>query len=172
MSTQELRLAILHRIIRDYPAVGKTRLQKFGYLLQETLTVPTKYLFRMHHYGPYAESLETSISRLKLSGYVDIRFSPTGYGFEISAIDEPADEWERLLEPYAPIVKTVEDKFGRLMPAELELWTTLHFVEQLLGDAAAEEVINNVKALKPKFSEAHIAKVRTDLKEWLGAPKN
>jgi uncharacterized protein YwgA len=59
MDTQDLRLAILHEVISELDDVGKTQLQKLGYFLQEAFSVPTKYSFRMHHYGPYAEALET-----------------------------------------------------------------------------------------------------------------
>ena len=72
MTTQQLQLGILYRIILDFPKIGKTRLQKISYLLQEAMGLPTRYEFRMHHYGPYAESVETNIARLKLTGYVEI----------------------------------------------------------------------------------------------------
>lgn len=68
MNTQDFRLAILHCIISELTNTGRTPLQTIGYFLQEAQGVPTKYTFRMHHYGPYTEALNTDIARLELTG--------------------------------------------------------------------------------------------------------
>ena len=81
MSTKELHLAVVHKVIFELNDVGKTRLQKLGYFLQESFQVPTKYAFRMHHYGPYSEALDTDMARLQLTGYVAIRPGLAGLRF-------------------------------------------------------------------------------------------
>ena len=93
MDTQELRLAILHKVISELGCTGKTRLQKLCYFLQSAFDVPTKYPFKMYHYGPYAEALETDMARLRLTGYIEIKPESQGYGFQISKIDDALEEW-------------------------------------------------------------------------------
>ena len=169
MDTQELGLAILHRLIGDYPAIGKTRLQKFGYFLQEAMGLPTEYHFHMHHYGPYSESLDTNISRLKLAGYVDIELNTDGYGYEISQIDNPTEEWKSLIQNHLQKLTTLEEQMSQLSTSEIELWATIHFVQHLRrDDESSGQVMSNVKALKPKFDLPRIEKAQTDLERWLG----
>ena len=156
MSTQEIRLAILHRIISKSDDVGKTQLQKLGYFLQEALDVPMGYSFRMYHYGPYGDALETDVSRLKLTGYIDIEPDSQGYGFHINSKDESLDEWRVLAEPYEEKIDSVIETFGGSPAYELELAATIHFVRKLLPDVPPEEVITRVKSLKPRFDEAYI----------------
>jgi uncharacterized protein YwgA len=166
MDTQDLRLAILHEVISELDDVGKTQLQKLGYFLQEAFSVPTKYSFRMHHYGPYAEALETDIARLRLTGYVDIQPDPQGYGFHITSIDNPPEEWSRSIQPYVQSINDVIKTFGSRKTPELELAATIHFTKNLLSDASTDEVLSKVKALKPKFDGGYISKLHAELEEF------
>ncbi|MCY4581101.1 MAG: hypothetical protein OXD31_18910 [Chloroflexi bacterium] len=157
MNHQELRLAILHRVISELDDVGKTQMQKLGYFLQEALGVPTKYHFRMHHYGPYSDGLDTDMTRLRLTGYIDIQHDPQGYGFHITSTDDNLpEEWEGLIEDYDELIDYVIRAFGNRKPAELELAATIHFVNNLAPSASKEEILKTVKALKPKFLEPYI----------------
>ena len=164
MNTQEFRLAILHRMISELKGAGKTRLQKLGYFLQEAMGIPTTYSFRMHHYGPYAEALETDIARLSLTGYIEIEPDSQGYGFHIKAIDDPLEEWSRLVEPYIEAIGRAIGVFGNRQTHELELAATIHFVNSLLTDASTDEVLVRVKSLKPRFTESYIHDVHSELK--------
>ena len=170
MKTNELQLAILHKVISELGDVGKTRLQKLGYFLQEALDISTKFPFRMHHYGPYSEALETDIARLKLAGYVKVEADQQGYGFHITKIDSPPEEWEQLIEPYRHSVERAISEFGMRSISELELAATIHFVNNLFLDIPSQEVVAKVKALKPNFDEDYVARVHAELKQngWLG----
>ena len=167
MNTQELRLAILHRIVSESDDVGKTQLQKLGYFLQEALGVPTKYSFRMHHYGPYSDALETDTARLRLTGYISIKPDPEGFGYHITSSDNPLKEWSHLAEPYRKAIDDVLQTFGKRATHELELAATIHFVKRLLPDVSTQEVLDKVKALKPKFNESYVSNLHAEL-ERLG----
>jgi uncharacterized protein YwgA len=156
MDTQELRLAILHKMISDSGNIGKTKLQKLVYFLQEAQGVPTKYPFRMHHYGPYAEALETDMARLRLAGYIDIQPDTQGYGFHIKPLDNPLEDWSQLNKDHDQELGRVIDTFGDWQTYELELAATIHFVKNLSSDSSTDEVLSKVKALKPKFEESYI----------------
>ena len=167
MNTQELRLAILHRVISKLDDVGKTQLQKLCYFLQEAKRVPTKYSFRMHHYGPYSEALDTDMARLKLTGYIDIEPDTESFGYHITSKDEPLEEWSHLVDPYSELVESVVQTFGKRPTHELELAATIHFVTHLMPDVSTKEVLDRVKALKPKFNDKYITTRLTEL-ERLG----
>ena len=165
MNTQELQLAILHKVISELGDVGKTKLQKLGYFLQEAYGVSTKFPFRMHHYGPYSEALETDIARLRLAGYVKVEADLQGYGFHITKIDSPPEGWEQLIEPFGhPIERTIAE-FGNRTTPELELAATIHFVKKLFPDIPSQEVIAKVKALKPKFDDDYVVRVHDELRQ-------
>ena len=165
MNTQELRLAVLHKVVSHLDDVGKTRLQKLCYFLQEAFDVPTKYPFRMHHYGPYAEALDTDMARLRLTGYVDIAPDPEGYGFHITPIDSPLEEWHQFTESYGRSVDNLIEIFSDRPTSELELAATIHFVKNLLSDIPEYEVLSRVKALKPKFTECYIHELHAELEQ-------
>ena len=164
MNTQEFRLAILHKLISELEDTGKTRLQKLAYFLQEAVNIPTTYAFRMHHYGPYAEALETDIARLSLTGFIKVEPDSQGYGFHIKPIDSPFEEWSRLVEPYNEGIGRAIEVFGNRQTHELELAATIHFVDSLLADASTDEVLDKVKSLKPRFDESYIQNVHSELK--------
>ena len=165
MSAQELQLAILHKVISELDDVEKTKLQKLGYFLQEAYGVSTKFPFRMHHYGPYSEALETDVARLRLTGYVKVESDLQGYGFHITKIDSPPQQWEKLIGPYNDVVEKAIGEFGSRPTHELELAATIHFVRNLFPDIPSEQVLAKVKALKPRFEEAYIARVYDELQE-------
>ena len=166
MNHQELRLAILHKVISELDDVGKTQMQKLGYFLQEAFQVPTKYHFRMHHYGPYSNELDTDLTRLRITGYIDIQRDPQGYGFHISSKDDnPPSEWNSLINDYDNSIENVISAFGNRKPTELELAATIHFVKNLASSASEEDILNTVKALKPKFAEHYIQNHYSRLEE-------
>ena len=159
------RLAILYEVVEALGDVGKTQLQKTLYFLQEAYGVPSRYAFRMHHYGPYSEDLDTDMTRLEMTGYLSIRPDIQGYGFHVQISDKPDESWNSLTQPYRqPIEKAlalVRDK----TPSELELMATLHFVCGLLGGPLEQDLIETVHGLKPRFSREHINRWRLELIE-------
>ncbi len=165
MTTRELRLAIAHRVVSQLKDVGKIRLQKLCYFLQESYQVPTKYTFKMHHYGPYSEALETDLARLRLTGYVAMSPDPRGYGFHISPVDSPECEWLEISNEYFRSIESALRLFGEWSPSKLELAATIHFVKNLLPNESTIEVLRRVKSLKPKFTDIYIADVYRELEE-------
>ena len=165
MSSQELQLAILHNVTSRLGDVGKIQLQKLAYFLQEGFGVPTKFSFRMHHYGPYAEDLETATSRLRLAGYIQVEPDSEGYGFHITSSDQPLEEWSELVEPFSESIDDVVEAFGDKMTSELELAATIHYMTKLRPELPATELIESVRALKPKFDENYVSKAYNELEQ-------
>ena len=167
MSTQELRFAILHEITSRLGDVGKIKLQKLVYFLQEAKKVPTRYPYKMHHYGPYAESVETDTAKLKFMGYVEVQPDSQGYGFHITPADDPREEWANILQPYSEPINSVVDILSHRPISELELAATIHYMKKLRPNLPIEEVLQMVRALKPKFGEQYVSDIHSDL-ERLG----
>lgn len=164
MDIQDLRMDAVHRLISLTPRMGKTKLQKLTYFLQESASVPLGYRFKMHHYGPFAEALETDLARLRLAGQVHVSPDPSGYGFQIAAdASIPDEEWRGSVEPFSTEVTQVLEVFGQWPIAKLELAATIHFVERLLRNATPTEVIEKTMALKPKFGEGYVFSVYDEL---------
>ena len=163
MSTQELQLAILHDVTSRLGDVRKIQLQKLAYFLQEAFSVPTKFQFKMHHYGPYAEALETDTARLKFAGYVDVEPDSQGYGFHITSTDGPREEWSKLIGPYRKSIERVIETFGHSSVSALELAATIHYMKKLRPSLQTDEILRMVGALKPKFTASYISDVHDDL---------
>ena len=167
MDTQELRFAILHEITSRLGDVRKIQLQKLVYFLQEAMAVPTNYRYKIHHYGPYAEVLETDTTRLKFMGYVEVKADTQGYGFHITPADDPQEEWAKILQPYSEPINNVVEIFGHRRISELELSATIHYMKKLRPNLPTDEVLKMVRALKPKFGEQYVSDIHFDL-ERLG----
>ena len=165
MDHEELRLAVLYEVISKLQDVNKTQVQKLGYFVQQVFEVPTKYHFKMHHYGPYSEELETDLARLRMAGYVDIVPDPQGYGFHITKSDSPVEKWVSFSKPFNDRINEAIQTFGARGTSELELAATIHFVSNLMSDQPTSEVLVRVKALKPKFHENYIHNIYEELEQ-------
>jgi uncharacterized protein YwgA len=113
---------------------GRKRLQKLLYFLQEAERVPLGLDFSMHHYGPYSRLLDARLAALRLASVV--RSSSTLEGvmeFRLSAEAEHDVRSARTTEE--PSIKRV-GSLAKLMPNEIELLATVHY---LLKDAPTRE---------------------------------
>ncbi len=160
MDTQDLRLAIAHVIVTELDDVGKTKLQKLVYFLQAAYGVPTRYPFKMHHYGPYSEALETDVARLSHAGYVNVSRDRMGFGFHITPGDSQQEgQWRLALAPHKQLIRQAINMFGECETYELELAATIHFVKSLSPQWRKDRVVTTSQRLKPKFT-------RTFVEEW------
>jgi len=162
-NSQQIRLAILYRIVHELGDSGKIRIQKTLYFLQEAFGVPSRYGFRMHHYGPYSEELETDLIRLKTTGYLSVRPDAQGYGYHVGVSAPPEENWGPFVSRYEGQIKKVLSLVQPRVSAELELMATLHFVDSLSSGLTGEELIDSVKSLKPKFTKEYISGLHKEL---------
>ena len=61
--------SVIYSIVQETKEIEKLKIQKLVYFVQSN-NVPTKYLFKMHHYGPYSEQINTDILKLKMHEYI------------------------------------------------------------------------------------------------------
>jgi hypothetical protein len=110
-------------IVRDAGGriVGRTRLQKIGYLL-ELSGLGAGFSFEYRHYGPYSEELAVAARNSKLLGLLDEEERPTDWGgfYSVFTVNE------------APAVRGVRPELIGIAadadPIELELAATAAFL--------------------------------------------
>ena len=163
--TSRLRLAVVHGLVGALEDAGKIKIQKLIYLLQEGYGVPLHYVFKMHHYGPFCEDIETDIGRLQMTGYVSVSRDPDGYGFHVRPSGEAEQEWKALFNPLSDHVQRVASLFGNRPAYDLELIATIHFVSGLLEDRSEGNLLRQVKSLKPRFEEEFIKERYSELRK-------
>ncbi|MCH8802203.1 MAG: hypothetical protein IH963_14980 [Chloroflexi bacterium] len=162
---QETRLALVYGLVGILEDTGKIRLQKLLYFLQEACGVPTGFSFRMHHYGPYSEDLDTDLTRLKMGGYLNIVSDPQGYGFHVNVADGPDEKWQDIFDSKKTEIERTLALFGDKTPSQLELMATIHFVDRLHDHPKTKELVTVVNGLKPKFTSQYIETCCKELTE-------
>jgi uncharacterized protein YwgA len=164
------RQAILWMLIHlvhdtDEIRLGKIRLQKLIYFLQEAKRVPLGYSFRLHHYGPYSVDLEDDVADLRLKGYVKVTADAGGYGYDVQAESEAPDGADVRAAQYMIVLRDLCDDFGKKERAALELMATIHFVNSILGPPGNGRLTQEVKLLKPQFSQDYIESMAQDMQK-------
>lgn len=162
---EDRNFAVLHRLVSQLEDVGKIKLQKIVYFLQESCGIPLGYTFRMHHYGPYSQELENDLLKLRLMGFVDVQPDDSGYGFHVTPSGDAEPGWATALAPYQGRIEDALAKLGDLPAYLLEVYATVHYVSQLVEGASAEEVVTIVHGLKPKFLPEFIAEAREQIQQ-------
>lgn len=159
------RLAILWKLVYLLQDTGKIKLQKLVYLLQEAKGVPLGYSYRLHHYGPFSVELENDVADLMSKGYVKVTADPGGYGYHVQVEDEAPHNVDELAGQYIPDVQALFDAFGKRDRPTLELMATIHFVNSILGCPGKGRLTQEVKLLKPQFSQDYIESMAQDMQK-------
>lgn len=150
------RISVICRIVDlSKKAPGKTSIQKIVYFLQEGLSLPLGYHFKMHYYGPYSEKLDRNLAVADAMGRVDITLNPDGFGYNIFLGEYYVDDAEHSFHMDDDVVNMIR-RLSDLPLLDLELWATVHFIQSLRPTWDREKVVDTVRRLKPKFEEERI----------------
>ena len=159
------RLAFVQVIVDRQSDVGKTKIQKISYFLQEAVGVPLNYRFRMHYFGPYSDELDNALSLSRALGYVKIDPDPNGFGYHVTPGEVKDTRWfdaeYDISDDTGVPVETVQeiiDILGKLKVHELELYASIHFIGNSKGGMSKEETLATVRKVKPGFSTSHVEK--------------
>ncbi len=160
MEDQELlslRLAVIKRIVTTCSDVGKTKVQKIAYFLQESVGVPLKYPFRIHYFGPYSDRLDSVLSFTRALGAVDISPDPEGFGYHVTPGSEDGNglshAYDLSKHPKIEEIDRAIRDLGSLETYELELYATIHFINGTDEEQSKQDVLEIVSGLKPKFNK-------------------
>lgn len=165
----DLRLLVLADLVRRVSdqKLGRTQLMKLMYFLQELKGLPLGYNFTLFTYGPFDSEVLSDLSAACGLGIVseeEVLYS-NSYGYKITPTAKATTYSTELsqVEPDAAAkVGEVLEQFGRYGAAELELRSTVLFVDRDLtssGDRLpADELARRVRQIKPHFSDEVIRK--------------
>jgi uncharacterized protein len=170
--TSDTRIAVLARMIKDAPGLGRTQVMKLCYFLQELKGVPLGYDFRLFNYGPFdSEVLSDLSSGCGLGALVeDTVLYPKGYGYAIKPgpqIEQFAQELDAVDTTLGAHVDQVVREFGGFSASELELRSTILFVDREFAStgsaATANEIAERVRRIKPHFELSVIERRVSDM---------
>jgi len=162
---------VVERLVQQRKDVGKTKVQKISYFLQEAVGVPLKYRFRMHYFGPYSDDLDNALSLSRALGYVKIAPDPNGFGYHVTPGEVTEDRWFQgydMAEDAGVDVKKVEqviDILGDLKVHELELYASIHFIGKSKSGGSKERTLATVGKVKPGFKAGQIEQAYQKLQE-------
>lgn len=160
---RESRMALISVLANLSPqkCLGRTAVMKLLYFLQTVRNVPLGYRFTLYSYGPFDSDVLADLENAETLGVVDSTVVPYsgGYGYQIKV--GAGARWLqnrslRFLKKYERDVRWVVRKFGSLSTAQLELVSTVIFVDRELSEnqeeLSADAVAEIVKEIKPHFS--------------------
>jgi|GEM_PF-2180375 len=157
ISPEELRAALVHALVSRLRDAGKIKIQKLMYFLQEAYSLPLECRFYMHHYGPYSEEVETSISNLRFMGYVDVEPDPEGYGFHVTVASSGEPAWSQVVTSVQREIDDAVGKLGSMEAWELELAATIHDVSS--RGIPKPRVVSEVIKLKPRSASEYVERM-------------
>lgn len=152
---------------QDCRYIGRTALMKYMYFLQTLRDVPLGYHFSMYSYGPFDSDVLSDLSSAEAMNIVTsipVSFSG-GYGYRIQASDNAPvvkRESEKFISEHEDDVEWLFAKFGGMTSAELELASTIIYVDrEFYGECkrfGPKEIVGRVHEIKPHFSQQQIEK--------------
>jgi len=152
--------------------LGRTQLMKLCYFLQAFRRVPLGYYFTLYAYGPFdsdvLSDLQTAESMDVL--HTEIEYYPGGYKYDIRPGEKAGrskGSAEDFLATHKKDIEWVAAKFGSRLAADLELLSTIAFVNQEEEIRDRDELIERVKLVKPHFSRRQIGREF----DWLSGEK-
>lgn len=172
----EERMALISVLAGRSPLghVGRTGVMKLLYFLQVLRDVPLGYRFSLYSYGPFDSDVLADLANAEALGAVEsnvVQFSG-GYGYEIRQGRNA--EWlqnraSQFLEQYRPDVDWVMERFGTLKSGQLELVSTIVYVDQEAAgndeELSLDETAEIVHEIKPHFSKDEIVKFAVWLRD-------
>jgi uncharacterized protein len=168
------RLALLPVLAERVSAghIGRTALMKYMYFLQTVRAVPLGYSFSMYSYGPFDSNVLADLSSaetLNIVNVTPVAFSG-GYGYRITPgpkAESAKKNVGQFLMVHAKDIDWLISAFGTLNSAELELTSTIVYVDREFARMGAHSSISDiatrVNEVKPHINREQICGFVQDL---------
>jgi len=164
---REARLALIPVLAENssYGYIGRTALMKYMYFLQTLRGLPLGYRFTLYSYGPFDSDVLADLGSAETLNAIDSEavMYPGGYGYQIKPGNKAKwlkDRAAAFLDKHKSDVKWVADKFGSLTSPQLELVSTIIYVDreaaQMKEKLKLADLSNRVHEVKPHFTGAQI----------------
>jgi len=176
MMEREKRLALINELAKQSSSghIGRTALMKYLYFLQTLRRVPLGYKFSLYSYGPFDSDVLSDLDRAETMGVVStepVVFSG-GYGYRIRAgkkVSTVGPGALKFVKDSKQDVRWILEKFGGFSAAELELTSTIIYVdrESLRGGEknSLARLAKSVNEIKPHFDTNKILEYATTLQK-------
>lgn len=112
--------------LNDNRLVGKTRLQKTFYFLEE-FDVGFGISFEYHHYGPYSEDLNTAVDDAEDLGIIDVQWKNTQAGTSYAVFSSKISPEEERSDKKRKNILRALSRFDSVV---VELAATADFLEK------------------------------------------
>ena len=153
------RLALLTALVQQAPqqTLGRTVLMKLLFLLTAVRDVPVGYRFQMYTYGPFDSEVLSDVdyaARLDALS-VEIERYPNGYGYIIqpgSAAQDIMNRAQPFIDAHQPDIDWVVNTFAPRSAADLELLSTIVYVNREHRVSSLNEIVDTVHDIKPRFT--------------------
>lgn len=157
------RLALVPVLAERSPTgrIGRTALMKYMYFLQTLRGLPLGYNFSMYSYGPFDSAVLSDLTSAEVLNIVEtspVQF-PGGYGYRIKPSVQAESAKTNAIEFLSSHNEDIEWlflTFGMLNSAELELTSTIVYIDQEFVDASSQvstcEMATRLREIKPHFS--------------------
>jgi uncharacterized protein YwgA len=154
------RMAVIARITKEDPGLGRTKLMKYLYILQTVKSVPLGYKFQLYVYGPYDSKVLEDLTIAEAWGAVREELTPSSYGYAYRIV--PGAQNGKLVESvkefvgkHQKAIKWVVDNFSSFSDDKLELLSTIIWADQEARRAGKRrtnaELIKIVHEIKPRL---------------------
>ena len=164
---REERMALISVLAGRAPNgyLGRTAVMKLLYFLQTLRGVPLDYRFSLHSYGPFDSDVLADLAAAESLGAVESTVTEYRGGYSYRISPGPIADWlqrrnEEFLGVYEEAVRWVLERFGPRSSADLELLSTIVFVdrESLTNgeDLTLRTLAEIVHDVKPHFTRDQI----------------
>ena len=137
--------------------LGKTALQKAIYLLQTLKGVDAGYDFSLYHVRAFDSSVLYDLDFAELMGAVKVTSNGMGYAIKPSAFcDEIRKGGEDFVQSNSEAIEEIATVFGGFSAKQLELLSTIVFVDRSEPELDRKDLIKRVHAIKPHFGESDV----------------
>lgn len=137
-------------------------MMKLAYFLTTLRDVPLGYRFTLYSYGPFDSAVLQDVDVASNLGALrsSHRSYPTGSGYSIQP-GEASDEIERMADKFLAShnddIQWVMNEFGKMTANELELYSTIVYIDREAdGAITEEELAKRVHDVKPHFTKERI----------------
>ncbi|OJU14327.1 MAG: hypothetical protein BGN88_05650 [Clostridiales bacterium 43-6] len=171
------RIGVISTIVKNEPGLGKTAIMKILFILQKVYKLPMNYEFSIYTYGPYSAEVMEDVDCAAHEDIISVSIMPYPNGITGYAINESKniDKYilgNSLVTEYINSINEVTGMFGKKPAKELELDSTIIYVYDLhkknKWECTEDNIINDVKEIKPHFDIEHIKGNYYGLSKLLG----
>jgi len=176
MVTQQDKLALITELAsRSRGKLGRTALMKCLFLLNQLRDVPVSYDFRLYTHGPFDSDVLNDLQYAQALGAINslsVAYPGGGRGYELHPgpqADAVKRDGQKFVKKYSQSIDWVLTEFGKRSALELEMASTLIFVDRTNAEnhtkVPISDLAKTVHSIKPHLSMEVITREAKKLRD-------